>query len=84
MGVPRDRLQLRNTVYLERFLHFPDPCGRCVRLNGVTEWSKWSTSNSNGTIGPILDTTKPTIAASEITTEWLCVYRIRVYLSYYY
>ena len=46
---------LRNAVF--------NPCGCNFRINRITNGPKWSTSKSNGAIGPIPDTIKSTVAA---------------------
>ena len=57
-----------------------DPCGRYGRFNSVKDRSEWSTSNRNGKIGPICDTTKSTVAATGHTSfkRWFPVKRIEI------
>ena len=72
MGGPRNRLPLRNTVYLKRFffsfvyLFF---VAATIYLEVSRIGSKWPTCNSNGVIGPIRDTLTSTVAATGIENE---------------
>ena len=66
MGVPRNRLQLRNTVHFKRSSFF-DPCDNCVRFYGVTDRSLLLLLVDQ--FGPIRETFKSTVAAKGMTKK---------------
>ena len=56
-------------IYFKRFLFFVMPVAATVDLMVSRTGPRWSNSNSNGRIGPMLDTIKSTVAATDRIPE---------------